>query len=218
MYYFSCIDDKIEKYEVDFDRKKLLQSREEIILNCSEIHHCEYEGTVGPKVLDPLKIKNFHQIKVGMKEYRNCCAPDQPVYYFCYDECEYPYLVTLIDRLLNGDVEVICDFFNINMDKEPLPFELRIENLLKEASQINDISVDEKISKLVQLKNMIELSKQNCNQKSVYEYYYKVRDFIYIQYVGDVSLSDVCYIQEFVGINLNELNSFHVEIPKKMAL
>ena len=214
MYYFSCIDGKIEKYEIDFDRKKLLHLREEIILNCSEIHHKEYEGVVGPK-MDQLKIKNFNKIKVGVKEYRNCCLPDQSVYYFSYDENEYPYLVTLIDRLLNEDVEVIDEFLSINLKKEKLPFELRIQNLLEEASQISDLCVQEKIQKLLQLQEMLELSKLNKNQKSVFEYYYKVRDYIYIEYIGEIGISEWNHIQQFMGIDSNEL---YVEKIKKLAL
>lgn len=214
MYYFSFMGNKIEKYEIDFDRKKLLQLREEIILNCSEIHHKEYEGVVGPK-MDQLKIKNFNKIKVGVKEYRNCCLPDQSVYYFSYDENEYPYLVTLIDRLLNGDIVVIDEFFNINLKKEKLPFQYRIEILLEEVSKISDMCVQEKIQKLLQLQEMIELSELNKNQKSVFEYYYKVRDYIYIEYIGEIEMSEWNHIQKFMGIDSSDL---YVQMPKKLVL
>ena len=214
MYYFSFIGNKIEKYEIDFDRKKLLQLREEIILNCSEIHHKEFEGVVGPK-MDHLKIKNFSKIKVGVKESRNNCGPDQSLYYFSYDENEYPYLVTLIDRLLNGDIVVIDEFFNINLKKEKLPFQYRIEILLEEVSKISDMCVQEKIQKLLQLQEMIELSELNKNQKSVFEYYYKVRDYIYIEYIGEIEMSEWNHIQKFMGIDSSDL---YVQIPKKLVL
>ena len=48
MIYIKETDEELIKYELEVDKDKLIQLREEIIENCSEIEHVEYESETEP--------------------------------------------------------------------------------------------------------------------------------------------------------------------------
>lgn len=217
MYYFLKKENKIEKYAIDFNREELQRLKVEIINNCSEIEHKEYESTRIPKRDDYLKIRNYKEKKIGKVEGKGY-SPDKTLYHFSYDEYEYPYLIILINRLLNGDIDAIYEINNPNIEKEKTSFELRIKEASNKINQIDNLNTQVKIHKLNELQKLIETAKLNEQQKSVYEYYKKVQSLLIIKYESSIDVNILLNIQEFFGVQLNEINDIGENIKKVLKL
>ena len=61
MYYYVYKDKCVEKYLVNFSKEEIEKLKLEIINNCSEIEHREYDGTHGPNYFDYLRIRNYKE-------------------------------------------------------------------------------------------------------------------------------------------------------------
>ena len=90
MYYFIDKKETIEKYLVSFSKDEIEKLKIEIINNCSEIEHHEYEGTHDPNEFDYLRIKNYKERFVRVEESRDSLQwPDQRVYHYSYDDINF---------------------------------------------------------------------------------------------------------------------------------
>ena len=99
MIYFRKNDEVIEKYQVDFDKEEIEKLKKEIINNCSFIQHEEYESDYSPRFTDEI-IRNFTYTPIEKeKEY---FEETRDIYRYSYDEYKPPYLVKLINQLLNN--------------------------------------------------------------------------------------------------------------------
>lgn len=200
MYYYVKNNDKIEKYEVQFDNEKLQKLRIEIINNCSEITLKEYDGIREPNYFDYLKIRNYKSTKIGIAEGKGY-APDRTLYHIKYNEYTFPYLVTLIDRLLEGDIEALNEIFNQVIEKETLPIELRIQTLSNEIDKISNLDTKKKIKELEKLHKLIETQKLNSNQLPVTIYYPKVQQLINLIYINSMKIEDIERLESFFESN-----------------
>lgn len=212
MYYYVKNNDKIEKYEVQFDKEKLKKLRIEIINNCSEITHKEYDDTREPNYFDYLKIRNYKRKEIGKVEGRDY-QPDKTLYHLSYDEYIFPYLVTLIDRLLADDIEALNEIFNQVTKKETLPIELRIQTLSNEIDKISNLDTKKKIKELEKLQKLIETQKLNSNQLPVTIYYPKVQQLINLIYINSMKIEDIERLESFFGANAQKPKIYQ-KIPK----
>ena len=200
MYYYVKNNDQIEKYKIEFDKEKLKRLRIEIINNCSEITHKEYNDTIEPNYLDYLKIRNYKRQKLGTVEGKGY-SPDKTLYHLSYDEYTYPYLVTLIDKLLEDGTETLTEIFEEKQEKEILSFAERIEILSQEIDQINNLDTKRKISELEKLQKLLETQKLNSNQLPVSLYYPKVQELIDFKYISSMKIEDIEKLEAFFGVN-----------------
>ena len=74
------------------------------------IHH-DCNTTETPNYYDILRIRNYSAEKIGIYESNDFYASRETLYHVVYDEYKYPYLIELIDRLLNNDEEAKSDLF-----------------------------------------------------------------------------------------------------------
>lgn len=199
MNYFKKNETSIEKYDVKFERDEIERLRIEVINNCSEIFHREYDSTQGPNQFDYLKIRNYKQQENGYQEYID--GPDEPVYHFTYNEYKYPYLISLIDRLLDGEESTLEEIFNYTPTDKRLSIEDRIKIMSDEIDQIPNIEVDEKTNKLEELKQLIEHSKLNSNQKPTEQYYLRLQELIQLELVDTISTDELTRVSAFWGDN-----------------
>lgn len=211
MYYYVENNDKIEKYEIEFDKEKLKKLKIEIINKCSEITHKEYNNTIEPNYFDYLKIRNYQSKQIGTVEGRDY-APDKTLYHISYDEYIFPYLVTLIDRLLKNDIEALNEIFNPSIEKEKISFTQRIENLSKEIDEINNFDTNKKITKLQELQKLIETQKLNSSQLPVSLYYTKVQELITFKYINSMKITEIEKTESFLGVIPSKPKIFHKKL------
>lgn len=207
MILFIKKEDRIDKFLVEFNSEELEKIRIEIIEKCSELVHHEYEcsGSLPKDFADnPLKIRNFKETKIGKKEHETIKHgyTVEKQYHYSYDELEYPYLVTLINRILKGDVSAVYEILNPDFNKERKSFDERISEITNE---INDSNLDNnrKISKLNRVKKLIENKELNKNQESVLEYYEKVKELIILTRIDLINIKSLERIIDFFDIEQN---------------
>ncbi len=154
-------------------RDELLKIRREVIERCSEIIHHDYEATNGPNIRDPFKIRNYIHFPVS-----GSSKIEGKTYRFVYEEYRYPYLVKLIDRLLNNDKRVFYELENIDFSKELVSFEEKIDRVSKELDSIPNKNIRDKREKLNELEYLLMQSEYNRRQVSVIPYYQMVIDLL----------------------------------------
>ena len=107
MFYFSKNDETIKKYQVNFDKEEIEKIKTKIINNCSRRTHVIRESTLAPNELvnNPLseKISHLEMKNTGRTISYSDTSEDKTLYEYDYILVTYPQLVSLIERLLNGD-------------------------------------------------------------------------------------------------------------------
>lgn len=199
MIYFKDEGKIRKKYEISLDKAALERIKIEIINNCSRIKHHDYETTKTPNYFDYLKIRNYKEEEIGIRESRDFYSSDETLYHVIYDEYEYPYLVEIIDKLLNGEVNAIDEILNPNFEKEPICIDEEIASLKQEIETIflDNKNINKKIDKLNELKLLYEQKKLNENQISVIEYYTKVKEMISFKLVDYMEIDLINKVNKF---------------------
>ena len=144
MIYFRKNDEVIEKYQVDFDKEEIEKLKKEIINNCSFIQHEEYESDYSPRFTDEI-IRNFTYTPTGKeKEY---FEETRDIYRYSYDEYKPPYLVKLINQLLNGNSKAIDEILTYDIStKSSIDDRINLAN--QEFSKIAPEDITKKKKKL----------------------------------------------------------------------
>ena len=194
----------IIKYEILFDKEKLEKLKFEIIEKSSIIEHMDYEDTNFPKMyglLDYLKYRNYSEIKVGVREYNDFYSMPETLYRFTYDKYHFPYLIELVDKILSGDVKALEDIFNINIKKELVPLDKRIEEVNIKINQTDNDSTYKKIELLKELSDLIKQKELNKNQVNVDKYYLKVRKLFNFKKIDVLSCRELQRVLDFYNIS-----------------
>lgn len=204
MYYFIDKKETIEKYSVSFSKEELEKLKIEIINNCSEIEHHEYDGTHGPNKFDYLRVRNYKERFVRVQESRDSLqCPDQRVYHYSYDEYKFPELVSVIDELLNGNVLVLDTIFNTNSESKGENIDEKIRKASEELDAIDNLKIAKKREKLDEFQKLIELKKLNKKQKSVVPYYARLRELITLDLVDTITKEEIERVNQFFGNPIN---------------
>ncbi len=194
MIYFKKNEDTIEKYQVTFSPKELENLKEEIIENCSLIEHKEYKSDYAPRFTNEI-IKNFKSTPLGeTKEY---FEETRDVYQYTYDEYIPPYLVELINKLLNGNAKALEEILTFNPYSN-LAIDEEIKVVSAELNTCEDIS--EKLIKLRELENLLESKKEG---EDLEVYYKKLLKLIKFTLIDTLSLTELKRIEDFLAIKLS---------------
>ncbi len=194
--------DKIKKYLVCYDEDKLNKLRKEIIDNCGLMSHRVYEDSYGGPNLYNQKyseIRNYKTPKfICNKDYD---SSTESFYLYEYDLYEYPYLIKLIDRLIDNDTSCIFEIYNFDSKKETS----LDEEIAKRNSELSDMnlsfSAKEKI--LNDLKELYSQKKLNKNRKPIEGYYLKLQEMLIFELVDEILIADVERVNEFFEIPTN---------------
>lgn len=173
MIYFKMYEGVIGKYHVSFDKKKIEELKTNIINNCSYIKHRELESDYRPRFTEEIirhfKCEETKKKKVYFEETRS-------VYLYKYDEYIPPYLVKLIDKLLNGVVNALDGILSYDIGSS---FKEQIDKKIKEVNQ--------------------ELNK---NQHSITTYYKELLELIDIKLIETLQVSELSKIENFFEVEL----------------
>ena len=198
MLYFRKNDEVIEKYQISFDKEKIEKLKKEIINNCSFIKHKEYESDYSPRFTDEI-IRNFTYTSTGKeKEYfeetRDICR-------YSYDEYKPPYLVELINQLLNGNSKAIDKILNYDISTKST-IDDRIDLANQEFNKIAPEDIIKKREKLKELEDLLNEKELNKNQQSIDVYYNQLIGLIKFDLVDSLSISELGRIESFLEIKL----------------
>ncbi|MBQ9182038.1 MAG: hypothetical protein IJ134_05355 [Bacilli bacterium] len=199
MIYFRNNDDIIEKYQIDFDKDELEKLKNEIINNCSFIEHVEYASDFPPRFTNKI-IKNYTYTRTGeQKEY---FEEVRDIYLYSYDEYKPPYLVELINQLLNDNSKAIDQIINYDTTTKP-NIDDRINLINQEFNKIAPEDITKKEEKLNELKDLLKSKELNKNQQGIELYYDKLIELIQFNFVDSLSIDEFSKIESFFKVNLS---------------
>lgn len=199
MIYFRKNDEVIEKYQVDFDKEEIEKLKKEIINNCSFIQHEEYESDYSPRFTDEI-IRNFTYTPTGKE--REYFEETRDIYRYSYDEYKPPYLVKLINQLLNGNSKAIDEILNYDISTKS-SIDDRINLVNQEFSKIAPEDITKKKKKLKELEYLLKAKELNKNQQSIDAYYNQLIGLIKFDLVDSLSISELGRIESFLEIKLS---------------
>ena len=213
MFYFRKNDEVIEKYQVSFDKDELEKLKKEIIDNCSYIKHEEYESDYSPRFTDEI-IRNFTYTPTGKeKEY---FEETRDIYLYSYDEIKPPYLVKLIDQLLNGNSSAIDGILNYDISTKST-IDDRIDLINQEFNKIAPEDIIKKKEKLKELEDLLKAKELNKNQQSIDIYYNQLIGLIKFDLVDSLSISELGRIESFLEIDLSSKMEISNSIDKSFV-
>ena len=209
MIYFRKKEEVIEKYQVNFDKNELEKLKNEIIDNCSYILHKEYESDYSPRFTDEI-IRNFTYTPTGKKEY---FEETRDIYLYSYDEIKPPYLVKLIDQLLNGNSSAIDGILNYDISTKST-IDDRIDLINQEFNKIAPEDITKKKEKLKELEDLLKAKELNKNQQSIDVYYDQLIGLIKFDLIGSLQISELDRIESFLEVNLSSKMEISNSIDK----
>lgn len=199
MLYFRKNDEVIEKYKVNFDKEEIEKLKKEIINNCSFIKHEEYESDYSPRFTDEI-IRNFTYIPTGKeKEY---FEETRDIYHYSYDEYKPPYLVELINKLLNGNSKAIDEILNYDISSNS-SIDDRINIVNQEFTEIDPENIAKRKEKLEELEDLLNAKELNKNQQSIDVYYSQLIGLIKFDLIDSLPISELGRIESFLEIKLS---------------
>ena len=172
-----------KEYEVSYDKDELKELRTRVINNASVVVHREYVGRFSPyyrkRKVDPLEIQNYnvtldHIDKFGTEQF-----------HYEYDEYVFPYLVKIIDELLNDNVQALTEVYNMDFTKEFIPVIDRMKKWIKKLE--SDVSIDEKIKLCDEIKKLLLELKYDEVYIPVMEYYIELISKIHLNRVNTLT-------------------------------
>lgn len=213
MFYYEESDNVLEKYQVFFDREEIEKLKLEIIDKCSFIIHKEYESDYSPIISKNDIIKNFRSTNTGkQKEYfeetRDICA-------YSYDEYIPPYLVNLIDELLNGNSDAISKIINYGNSIYTSTIDEKLSLLNQEFNDINSEDITKRISKLKEIEELLKSKELNKNQQNIGPYCCKLLKLLSFKLIDSVSLSDINKMETFFDTKLYNKEKNYTKSLKK---
>jgi len=205
IYYYDIDDEFINKYTVDIDSEKLKKLRYDIINNCSIILHKKYETIEEPNYFDIDHYRNYHSKKLGLISTNDFHEPDKMNYLVEYDYYKHSKLVELIDRLLNGDTQVIdkledTNFLNsrsIYMDEQGLQ------------NKINELITNGKYD---EIKTLVDEELENAqiryNEILALEnkYFLEIKECIFLELYDQIELEVFNNMRKFFSESNNSKN------------
>jgi hypothetical protein len=198
MIYFKENDDVIEKYLVNFDKEEIEKLKKKIIDDCSFIKHKEYKSDSSPRFDDKF-IKNFECLPT--EEKKEYFEETKEIYQYSYDEYIPPYLVELIDELLNGNSKVIDKILNYDIStKSTIDDKINLVN--QEFIKMPPEDITKRKLKLKELEDLLKEKELNEGQQSIKSYYEKLIELIRFDIVDLISISELSRIESFLEINL----------------
>ena len=187
---YQKIGNKINKYNVEFNREELEKLNYDIIDNCSEVVHIELSRS-NPSLLAALCEESDNSEIKNYKE-KEEIIQDQKFYIYSYDKYIYPELSRQIKKLLNKDLNAINNILDTNFIYKSI--NKKLEYLNKEMNESEDLETLEKLRK-----NMNKLKKE----KEKLDYYYnKVKNIIKVELVQTMNVDKINAVSEFLDIDL----------------
>ena len=227
MYYFKKEDEFIVKYNVILDVEKLKKLRWEIIDKCSIIIHKCYKTTHTPNEYDYEHIRNYKEKKVGVIEYNDFYSMPEDQYLVEYDYYEHSPLVSLIECLLEGNINILEEITKLQQSNIQSEIQKEELELVKEQNEIinnlNSVEVSDR-NKYIEMLNHSQKklndfqNKKELNKNQIPEIIYcsKILECITLRKIGIIELTEVLSIKQFF-LDSTEKNC-DIEVNKMLRI
>lgn len=179
VYKKELTEEEMKVYEASFDEEKMKALLEKVKTEANHVVHYDYKGHYGP--LDRLKAPSSAEI-ASISNYKKTLLEDEsmsPIYHFEYDKCYYPYLTSLLEKLLKGDAKVVEEILNPTYQREHIPIFSSIKE--KEKAYQESTDVVQKIKLLDELKEMLILVNKGEYDIPIKKYYDEARELFYLE-------------------------------------
>ena len=171
-------DKEMKTYLIEFDEEVLDTFRVKAIYDLSKVVHYDYESEIGPynqKISpDPMEIQDYR--KIFMRKENN-----KPIYRHEYDHYEFPYIVTLIDKLQNGNGKVLEEILNPDFSKERIPILESINEKKKQLANLNSTDLEEQKKLLEEIKELALKYQSGDYEIPARKYYEQLKKGLIIQ-------------------------------------
>lgn len=195
------IDNK--EYEVEINKDELIKLRWVIAKKCSLIRHIDHI-TFSSIEFD---LMNHLDVLPAVDKYKCIRNLDRDGewdyrYHEVYDSYKAPYLVILIDKLLNGNASSIADIYEPDVSSKKIPLDIIVDELNESVKNMKDLVEKRSLYSTPfgepnfggvkeQIKSLAEHLELNKNQESTYDYYKKVQELITLKEINRDKINDV---------------------------
>lgn len=187
MVYYTKNKNKIEKYQIDIDKEKLVNLEDEIIENNCEVEHkiaeCTENTFYGYTSIK--KIKNAKRVKTINKT-----IDGVHIYRYEYDELSSS-LLDIVHRLYHEDTNAIDEIYS---------YDDQLKNIRKQIDivekELNDTLDHNKFNELYACMADLVRKEKLLNRDMVY--IRKIKELMTIKYVGEMSKKDMKKATDFL--------------------
>ena len=180
MIYYKKNKDKINKYQIDVDKKKLIQLEKDIMKNGSEVEHKIAECTENT-FYGYTSNKNVRNIKRVKKIDKT--IDDEPIYRYVYDELTSP-LLDLTYLLYHEKQSVIDEIYG---------YENQLKKVKKEINKVNNklekTELGSKFNELLELMKKLVMTEKKLEKNM--PYINKMKDLLTIKLLDTMDKKEI---------------------------
>ena len=184
------------RYDIAFDEEEILAFCEILKKEACATRHYDYKSTYGP--LDhPIKRlngeNNEHFPAYTVSKYKKTIIMEPsngnqkllvPIYHFDYDVNYLPYLLSLLNDLLNGNASSIEEILYPNFEREFIPIRAEIQDKEEQYRNLNlqeKNIVERKLQVLKELEELLLKVKSGDYEIPIRKYYEEVQKLMTIK-------------------------------------
>ena len=183
-------------YDITFDEDQILAFCEILKTEASSVRHYDYKSPYGPldypiKKLNGENNEHFPAYTVSKYKRTVIMEPSNgnkkllvPIYHFEYDINYFPYLLSLLNDLLNGKASSIEGILYPNFEREFIPIRAEIQDKEEQYKNLNFQEkniVERKLQVLKELEALLLKVKSGDYEIPIRKYYEKVQKLIIIE-------------------------------------
>lgn len=205
MIYYKKGSNFVTKYDVVYDKEKLIELRDEIINKCSLV-------TIENEKTHNIENNNFEfyerrNVNKKLVEIKDKDYYDQKIYSITYEKYLYPSIVIYINQIIqNDDVDALQKLINKDDMSNRTLYSKACALALKKFNETPMSRFDEKKAALDRLQELMNNKDNNDDKEAVLPYYYdKVMNLFKFDEVDKAFSEELVKVLKFMEIDTNVL-------------
>lgn len=209
MEFYLIERENLSKYKLEFNREELENLKTEVIENCSQISHIDEEvfksSALSWKELAQsfpqiYEVRNYHVEKTGKYGGDGDLIVHEPIVHVICDLYTYPHLVSIINGILSGDIDLLYEFLETDFVGELKQLDKQLYELDLEIDKMSNLD-KEKQKKLTELQELDD-KRKNVEQKQniIKPYYEKANLIIKKKLISSYNLNTIKEVLEFIQV------------------
>ena len=183
--------DNLNDYYVYYDKEELTDLKKYAIEDACTIIHLDYEGPYykSPyyrKNSENFEILNFKKELVRIE--KDNYGRNKKIYHYSYDKKFYPYIASLIDKLLNDDLSCLNEVYYPNLVKEIIPIYYSIDSLEHSLINTDCTNYNKKLEILYELEYLVKKARDHKEEVKVLFYYEALQEAITLKENKELTL------------------------------
>lgn len=199
MEYIVIDNDKIKKYIVSFNNEDIINLKNKVVDECSEIKHEIFEDNYYPFAI---KSEDFEYRNIKSLSITNYHNDNDYRFKYEFDKYIYPYLVKIINSLLNGDNTSIEDIFKYKglYDFYVNDVDDKID-ILSDELMDEEKDIDEKLNITDQIKDLLLRKKAMLLNGKTKLYYDELQQLLSFKLVDEIDLVNYEKVKDMLNID-----------------